>query len=114
MTEEVGAVSDGYTPSNYSGGNLSPRSRNMPAVEQNKRYAGGRNRERTQETTIQHAKNLANHLSSRGITAEHLETMHPNVAQHHAMSAGVAAPDDQVWALAHKILRVSQQAEQPY
>ena len=106
-------MSDWSGPSNYSGGNLPPRSRNAQRpTSYNERYAGGRNRSRQQDLSVGHAQALASHLLSRGIKAEHLETMHPNIARHHAMAAGIPNPGDEVWTMTHKMLRAHQQAEE--
>ena len=50
------------------------------------------------------AHRLYTHLRARGIKAEHLDTMHPNILAHHVASAGVGTPDDPTLAMVHQML----------
>ena len=47
------------------------------------------------------------HLQARGITAQHLETMHPNILAHHAAAAGINDPSDETVAMVHSMLTAS-------
>ena len=40
---------------------------------------------------------LITHFASRGVTADHLERMHPNVRDHYAKMAGLNAPSEEGW-----------------
>jgi hypothetical protein len=59
----------------------------------------------------QKALKLANHLQLRGITSDHLETMHPHILAHHAASAGVNAPSPETWETVSKLM-VNHEASQ--
>lgn len=46
--------------------------------------------------TTKSAQTLAKHLRVRGITSQHLQTMHPSVLAHHALIAGVQYSPDMI------------------
>jgi hypothetical protein len=49
---------------------------------------------------------LITHFRSRGVTAEHLERMHPAVRTHYAKMAGLNVPTEEGWdALIDKMRR---------
>ena len=56
---------------------------------------------------LRKAQQLHAHLNARGITAEHLEHMHPNILAHHAAAAGVRQPSDDTIAMVHSMLTAS-------
>ena len=41
---------------------------------------------------------LVSHFQSRGVSAEHLQGMHPAVRTHYAKMAGLNAPTEEGWA----------------
>jgi hypothetical protein len=52
------------------------------------------------------AYDFAEHLRARGVTSEHLETMHPTVLAHHARMAGLkSAPSEATMLQVHSHLR---------
>ena len=50
------------------------------------------------------ASKIYNHLKTRGVRAEHLDNMHPNILAHHVASAGVGKPDDATMVMVHRML----------
>ena len=62
---------------------------------------------------LRKAQMLHAHLNARGITAEHLENMHPQILAHHAAAAGVREPSDDTVAMVHSMLTASANTKQP-
>lgn len=66
---------------------------------------------------MQKAAKLTSHLQERGITADHLQVMHPSLLAHHAAMAGVSDPSTETWDMVGKSMRSSEaekaKAKQP-
>ena len=86
-------------------GALPTTPRNKPYQPQNQRYAGGRNRDYEDQARTRKALAIANHLQQRGVTADHVENMHPNLRAHHAASAGVPSPSDETWTMVGRLMQ---------
>ena len=92
---------DLVTSERFEGGEYGARRRTMPTPRQLQ----------VQTQQRDQAEKLATHLYRRGIRPGHLEKMHPNILAHHAMSAGVNNPGQDVWGLAHQMLSFQEQED---
>jgi len=61
------------------------------------------------------ARQLVEHLHSKGVTHKQFQELHPQMRAHHALMAGVSAASDETWALTGQMLesRERSAASQP-